>query len=196
MAVGVDWRGWDDPGVAEAELIGGPEKRGIFLAAYDPAWPGTFEGERRRIVVALGPLPHRLEHIGSTSVPGLAAKPIIDSQLSVPDVEDEDSYLPCLERVGYALRVRERGHRMVRSASLELHLHVCDVRSDWERRHLLLRDWLRRSPADRRLYEEAKRELAEREWPTMNDYAAAKSDVIGDIKGRAEVWAALTGWAC
>lgn len=179
-----------------AELIGGPEKREIFLASYDPAWPPAFERERRRLVAALGPLPHRLEHIGSTSVPGLAAKPIIDMQLSVADVEDEDSYLPCLERAGYALRVRERWHRMVRSARRDFQLHVCDAASDWERRHPLLRDWLRNSAQDRRRYEEAKRDLVVREWPTMNDYAAAKGDVIKDIMVRAEAWAARAPWVC
>ena len=178
----------------DVDLIGGPEKRQIILCTYDPAWAKDFEAERRKIEVALGLLPHRVEHVGSTSVAGLAAKPIIDLQLGVPNVEDEDAYLPHLEPAGYTLRVREHGHRMLRTASLKAHLHVCDAGSDWERRHLLFRDWLRRSPEDRRSYDLAKRELARRDWPTMNHYADAKSEVITAIFIRAEAWAAETGW--
>ncbi len=181
--------------VPDVDLIGGPEKRQIILLAYDPAWAKDFETERRTVVRALGLLPHRVEHVGSTSVPGLAAKPIIDIQLSVPNVEDEDAYVPHLEPAGYALRVREHGHRMLRTASLNCHLHVCDAGSDWERRHLLFRDWLRRSPEDRRSYDLAKRELARRDWPTMNHYADAKTEFISAIMTRAEAWAAEVGWS-
>jgi GrpB-like predicted nucleotidyltransferase (UPF0157 family) len=181
--------------VADVDLIGGPEKRQIILLAHDPAWAKEFETELRKVVGALGLLPHRVEPVGSTSVPGLAAKPIIDIQLSVPNVEDEDAYVPQLEPAGYKLRVREHGHRMLRTASLNCHLHVCDAGSDWEHRHLLFRDWLRRSPEDRRSYDLAKRDLARRDWPTMNHYADARSEVISAIMTRAEAWAAEGGWS-
>jgi GrpB-like predicted nucleotidyltransferase (UPF0157 family) len=85
--------------VPDVDLIGGSEKRQIILLAYDPAWAKDFQTERRKVVGALGLLPHRVEHVGSTSVPGLAARPIIDIQLSMPNVEDEDAYVPQLEPV-------------------------------------------------------------------------------------------------
>ncbi|WP_255502941.1 GrpB family protein [Mycolicibacterium sp. CH28] len=90
----------------------------------------------------------RVDHIGSTSVPGLAAKPIIDIGLGVVDVDREEDYLPDLIAAGYRLRVREPGHRMVRTPDLGVHVHVCTAGSDWERRQLLFRDWLRYDQSD------------------------------------------------
>jgi GrpB-like predicted nucleotidyltransferase (UPF0157 family) len=177
------------------ELIGGVEKRIIALVDYDGAWPRYFEVERSRIDHALANVPHRVVHVGSTAVIGLSAKPIVDLQLSVSDVEDEGSYLPPLESAGYVLRVRERGHRLLRTAALDVHVHVCSTGSDWERRHLLFRDWLRESAADRAKYAEVKLGLAREDWPSMNHYADAKSGVIQDITARAEKWAETTGWS-
>src|SRR6188472_1450231 len=97
----------------EAELIGGRERRPIVLVPYDPSWAARFERERRRIAAALGPCALRLDHIGSTAVVGLVAKPIVDIDISVADVEDEEAYVPALERAGYRLRVREPRHRML-----------------------------------------------------------------------------------
>ncbi len=181
----------------DLELIGGPEHRPIALAEPDPAWPARFETERRRILDALGERGLRVDHIGSTSIPGLAAKPIIDIQLSVADVDAEVGYLPALEHAGYRLRVRERTdrHRMLRTPALEVHLHVCDTGSDWERRHLLLRGWLRSDAADRAAYEALKRRLATQEWASMQDYADAKGDLIAEMTARAEGWASATGWS-
>jgi GrpB-like predicted nucleotidyltransferase (UPF0157 family) len=133
----------------QTELVGGQEKREIRVVAYDPAWPAAFERERRRIVDAVGPVARRVDHVGSTAVPGLVAKPIIDIDLSVPDADGEDAYLPALERAGYVLRVRQPGHRMVRTPDLGVQVHICTAGSEWERRHLLFRDWLRRDAADR-----------------------------------------------
>ena len=134
-------------------------------------------------------------HVGSTSIRGLAAKPIIDIELTVKDVEDEDDYLPALVAAGYQLRVREPGHRMFRTANLGVHVHCCTTGSDWERRHLLFRDWLRHDQADRAAYGELKNELAKRDWPDMNAYAKAKSALISEITGRAEKWAADSSWS-
>jgi GrpB-like predicted nucleotidyltransferase (UPF0157 family) len=172
----------------DAELIGGPEHREIVLVRYDPQWPATFEQHRARIVGTMADRAERVEHVGSTSVPGLLAKPIIDIQVSVARAEDESAYVPALEDAGYTLRVREPGHRMLRTQALDVHVHVCAVGSDWERRHLLFRDWLRRSDADRALYARMKTQLAKRSWPTMNDYADAKTRVIAEITKRAEEW--------
>jgi GrpB-like predicted nucleotidyltransferase (UPF0157 family) len=176
-------------------LIGGRQPRDIVIADHDDAWPRRFAVERERIAAALGPRALRIDHVGSTSVPGLAAKPIVDIDLSVADVEDETAYLPDLESTGYVLRVREPGHRMVRTPELDVHVHVCAVGSEWERKHLLFRDHLRRHPDDRALYEGVKRELATRTWEDMNDYADAKDDVVAAIMVRAETWAAATGWS-
>lgn len=176
------------------ELIGGVEKRDIRLVLYDPDWPVRFEQERERIAGALGSVARRIDHIGSTSVPGLTAKPIIDIDLSVPDVSDVSAYLDALLAAGYRLRVREPDHLMVRTPELDVHVHVCAVGSDWERRHLLFRDWLRTDATDRAAYAALKEELASRDWPDMNAYAAAKGALISEITVRAEEWAQSTGW--
>lgn len=178
----------------ETELIGGSEKRSIVVVDYDHAWPARYEMERERIEAAMGEVPHRTAHVGSTSVPGLCAKPIIDLQVAVPDPDDEGSYLGRLEGMGYVLRLREAAHRMLRTPELDAHIHVCALGGVWERRHLLFRDRLRCSDDDRRVYAQAKTDLAQREWPSMNDYADAKSNVIRDIMKRAEEWATITQW--
>lgn len=171
--------------VDDGVLIGGRERRDIVIVEADPAWPERFEVERTRIVEALGERALRLDHVGSTSVPGLAAKPVIDIDLSVADPDDEDSYVPALEAAGYVLRVREQGHRMLRTPALDVHVHVCAPDSDWETRHLVFRDWLRTHPDDRDLYAAVKRDLAGREWDDMNDYADAKTEIIAAIVARA-----------
>jgi GrpB-like predicted nucleotidyltransferase (UPF0157 family) len=185
----------ENASVDEVELIGGPEKRAIVIAPYSSTWPATFEEHRRRIDDALDALASRVDHIGSTAVRDLPAKPIIDIQISVPDVEQEPSYLEPLVAVGYELRVREPGHRMLRTPVLDVHVHVCEAGSDWERRHLLLRDWLRQSVDDRQAYAELKTRLQEQSWETMNHYADAKSALISEMAHRAEHWAASTGWS-
>ncbi len=178
----------------DGALIGGREKRSIVLRDWDASWSTRFEQERQRISSVLGGVARRVEHIGSTSVPGLIAKPIIDIQLSVDDVEEETSYVGPMEEAGYVLRVREPGHRMLRTPDLAVNIHVCASGSDWERQHLLFRDWLRRSPDDRARYAAVKLLLAGRDWQDINEYADAKSAVITEIKERAESWAAVAGW--
>jgi len=170
----------------QVELIGGTEKREIRLVPYDPAWAARFAAEKRRIEAALGPVAQRVDHVGSTAVPGLVAKPIVDIDLSVPDVETEDAYLPPLLAAGYVLRVREPGHRLVRTAARDVHVHICDAGSEWERRHLLFRDWLRRNADDREAYGRLKLDLARRDWPDMNAYADAKGPLIAEITARAQ----------
>jgi GrpB-like predicted nucleotidyltransferase (UPF0157 family) len=157
-------------------IIGEPQRGPITLVEWTPAWAERFEQERDRIRGALGARALGIEHIGSTAVPGLAAKPIVDILLIVPDVEDEAAYLPALEQAGYGLRVREQGHRMVRTPDLGVHLHVWA--DDEIERHLRFRDRLRASPEDRAAYERLKRELAPRDWAGMNDYADAKGPFI------------------
>jgi len=168
----------------ETGLIGGPEKREIVLAAYDPAWPAKFAHHAGIIAGALGGTALRIEHVGSTSVPGLAAKPIIDILLQVPDSADEAAYLPQLEEAGYVLRVREpdwNEHRMLRTPERDVHVHVYSAGCPEIERVLAFRDRLRINADDRERYERTKRELAAREWDEMDDYAAAKSEVVESI---------------
>jgi GrpB-like predicted nucleotidyltransferase (UPF0157 family) len=165
-------------------LIGGVEKREIVICDYDPRWPEIFEAHATLIRAALGKTALAIEHIGSTAVPGLAAKPIVDILLAVADSADESSYLPRMEAAGYVLRVREpdfHEHRMFRTPGLDVHVHVFSNGCSEIDRLLNFRDRLRASRHDRTLYEEAKRSLAARDWPDMNAYAAAKSDVVERI---------------
>ncbi|MCW2616309.1 MAG: uncharacterized protein JWN08_3303 [Frankiales bacterium] len=169
-------------------LIGGREPVTISVVAYDEGWPVRFEHLRGLVETALGDKALAVEHIGSTSVPGLAAKPIIDMLLMVADVEDEDAYVPSLVDAGLVLRVREPRHRMLRTPHKHVHLHVYEPADQAVADYLDLRDWLRESAADRALYAATKRDLAQRTWVDMNDYADAKTDVVLDILGRAREW--------
>ena len=169
-------------------LIGALESPVIEVVDYDPDWARRFTCEVARIAAALGDQQRLIEHIGSTAVPGLAAKPIIDILLVVDDAADEESYLPALEAAGYVLRVREPAffeHRMLRTPEKDVHVHVFSPDSPEIERYLMLRERLRRDEADRELYGRTKRELAMRDWPTMQHYAEAKSEVIEAILARA-----------
>jgi GrpB-like predicted nucleotidyltransferase (UPF0157 family) len=180
----------------EAELqagrLGKVEVHGktIELVDYDPAWPGLFEREAEKIRAALGERVLGLEHAGSTSVPGLAAKPIIDIVLTVADSADEGAYVPPLEAAGYELRIRERDwyeHRALKGTDPKVNLHVFSDGCPEIERMTTFRDRLRTNPADRDLYERTKRDLARRTWTYTQDYADAKSDVVEDIIARAEL---------
>ena len=165
-----------------------PHDAPIHLADYDPGWPALFEREAARIRDALGDTVVRLEHTGSTSVPGLAAKPIIDITLIVPDSSDEAAYVPQLEAEGYTLRIREpdwHQHRLLKGPDTEVNLHVFSVGSLELERMVGFRDWLRAHPEDRDLYERTKRELAARRWKYAQHYANAKSEVVAEIMTRA-----------
>jgi GrpB-like predicted nucleotidyltransferase (UPF0157 family) len=166
-------------------LIGGRERRQIVIADYDDGWPKRFTSERHRIEQALGHHALRVEHIGSTAVPGLAAKPIIDVLVTVKNPDDDEQLISALTAAGYQLRVREPGHRMFRPPELDVHVHIWADTDPEVERYLALRDRLRVSASDRELYAGRKRELARRQWTDMNDYADAKSPVIADILARA-----------
>ena len=167
------------------ELVGGIEKRYLVMAEYDPQWPEMYAEQERRVRAALGPAALQIEHIGSTSVPGLAAKPIIDVLVTVEDITAEEDYLDQLLDVGYELRVREPAHRMVRTPARDVHVHVLEVGDQAADDYLLFRDRLRADPEDRGLYERTKRALIEQDWADMNAYAEAKTGVIAAIKERA-----------
>lgn len=165
----------------------------VVVDDYDPRWPSWFAEEAARIRAALGVIAMRVEHVGSTSVPGLAAKPIIDVVLAVPDSAQEDMYVPALVAAGYDLQIREpefhehrcfytrrdRGH--ARDVNLHTYTEGC-VEIDT---YTVFRDWLRTHEDDRLLYQAKKRELAARDWKYVQHYADAKTGVITDIKARA-----------
>jgi GrpB-like predicted nucleotidyltransferase (UPF0157 family) len=167
-------------------LIGGREKRVIEIVDYDLAWPSRFQQELERIRRALGTSARLIEHIGSTAVPGLAAKPIIDVLVAVGDPDDESTLVAAMESAGYELRVREPGHRMFRTPARDVHVHVWAYTDPEVGRHLAFRNRLRESSEDRSAYEQLKRDLATRDWEDMNEYADAKGELIAAIVARAE----------
>ena len=167
------------------ELVGGVEKRDLVIADPDLAWPGIFAEHEHRIRAALGATAVAIEHIGSTSVPGLAAKPIVDVLVTVDDVTAEQDHLDLLLAAGYRLRVREPGHRLVRTPARDVHVHILETGDPAASDHLVFRDHLRRDGADRGLYERTKRELVRADWADMNAYAEAKTPVVDQIMERA-----------
>jgi GrpB-like predicted nucleotidyltransferase (UPF0157 family) len=165
-----------------------PHNESIVLAEYDSSWPAMFEREAQRIQHALGDGIVQLEHVGSTSVPELAAKPCIDILLVVQDSSDEPSYVPALESAGYVLRIREPGwyeHRLLKGPDTAVNLHVFSSGCVEIDRMVRFRDWLRTHVEDRALYERTKRDLASRTWKYTQNYADAKTEVVGQILARA-----------
>jgi GrpB-like predicted nucleotidyltransferase (UPF0157 family) len=170
--------------VGDATPSSGP----VVLVDYDPGWPRLFAREAERIRAALGELALQIEHAGSTSVPGLAAKPVIDIVLVVHDSSDEPAYVPPLEAAGYALRIREPGwfeHRLLKGPDTNVNVHVFSAGCPEVERMLAFRDHLRRSDEDRELYERTKRELAQKDWDFVQHYADAKTEVVESILVRA-----------
>lgn len=160
----------------------------IELAEYDPEWPRLYAREEARIRAALGPQALRIEHVGSTSVPGLAAKPLIDIVLVVADTRDEAAYVPPLEAAGYVLRIREPDwfeHRLFKGPDTNVNVHAFSDGCEEVERMVAFRDWLRAHDEDRDLYLAVKRELAAREWKYVQNYADAKSTVVRGILARA-----------
>ena len=181
--------GMSDEEIRAATVGEAPSQwRPVVLAEYDPAWPQLFDREAERLRGALGAAVLQLEHTGSTSVPGLAAKPVIDIVLVVQDSSDEDAYLPRLEAAGYELRIREPDldeHRMFTGPDTKVHVHVFSRGCTEIEQMVRFRDRLRANDSDRELYERTKRELAAREWKFVQNYADAKTEVIEEILARA-----------
>jgi GrpB-like predicted nucleotidyltransferase (UPF0157 family) len=168
-----------------------------MVVGYDPGWPAAFERLRATLVDRLGSTARRIDHVGSTAVPGLAAKPIIDVQVSVPDVDDEPAFRAAIEALGWPLRAREPGHRYFRPPPGQpraAHIHVCSAGSHWERVHLLFRDYLRAHPPRATAYGALKRELAERLRDRRLEYTDAKGRSVERTLALAEAWAQATGW--
>ncbi|HEX9989743.1 MAG TPA: GrpB family protein [Chloroflexia bacterium] len=161
----------------------------IQLEEYNSEWPRLFEREANRIRAVLGDQVLQIEHVGSTSVPGLAAKPLIDILLVVPDSTDEASYVPAMEAAGYILRVREPDwfeHRLFKGPDTNVNVHTFSAGCSESDRMLLFRDWLRSHPADREWYERTKRDLAMQDWKYVQNYADAKTEVVEAIIAKAK----------
>ena len=164
--------------------------RSVEIHEYDPEWPRLYAREEERIRSVLGDRVVRLEHAGSTSVPGLPAKPIVDIVLEVPDSSDESSYVPDLEAAGYRVVIREPEwyeHRVFKGPDTNVNLHTFTAGCEEVDTMLLFRDHLRESADDRELYARTKRELAAYPWKYVQQYADAKTAVVEEIKERAGV---------
>jgi GrpB-like predicted nucleotidyltransferase (UPF0157 family) len=183
------------------EFISGsdrPEPEPIELVPYDAGWASQFEHWKKRLVAALPTAPRRIEHVGSTSIPGLAAKPVVDIQVSVDDPEDEAKYVPAIESLGVQLRNRDSEHRFFRpyaGRTRDIHIHVCLVGSLWERRHIVFRDYLRANATARHAYLQAKEAEAARWRDDRIAYTEAKSETIQSLTRAAEEWARDSGWS-
>ncbi len=165
-----------------------PHNAPIQLIDYRPEWPALFIREAARVRATLGARVLMLEHVGSTSVPGLAAKPIIDMILAVADSANEAEYVPAMESAGYVLHIREpewHQHRLFKGPDTDINLHVYTFGCPEMDTMLMFRDWLRTNDADRELYERTKRDLAKQTWKHVQNYADAKTSVVAEIVARA-----------
>jgi putative glutamine amidotransferase len=179
------WRGTRArPGVR------GGRSREYRLVDYDPAWPAMFEEEAAAIRAALGDVAVRIEHVGSTAVPGVAAKPIIDIQVSVDSMTPRDRFVEPLVALGYGfvpdpIEVEHAYFKKDLNGTRTYQIHVCPTDSEWERRHLAFRDHLRASPDDATRYAELKRRLAAEHPSDIMTYIDGKTAFIREIEERA-----------
>ncbi len=183
------WRPFQQPTdeeIAAARVVPvGPEP--VEVVSPDPAWPAEFGRVEARIRQALGERALAVEHMGSTSVPGLWAKPVIDVDLTVADSADEQSYVPDMEAAGFVLRGREPGwdeHRMLRGADPTSNVHVWSPGGREPQRTRMFRDWLRTHADDRAAYGDLKRRLAEQGFTDVMHYNNAKAALVYDIYER------------
>jgi GrpB-like predicted nucleotidyltransferase (UPF0157 family) len=166
-----------------------PHNAHITLVEYRPEWPSLFEKEADRVLHVLRDQALRVEHVGSTSVPGLCAKPIIDMLLVVADSADESSYVPALETAGYILRIREPEwfeHRLFKGPDIDINLHVFSAGVSEIEKMIGFRDWLCANEPDRDKYAEVKRSLAKSTWRHIQHYADAKTAIVEEIIERAK----------
>jgi len=166
--------------------------RAFEVEPYDPGWSSRFETESARIEAALGDRVVRVEHVGSTAVPGLGAKPVVDIQVSVRSMVPRAAYVEPLAQLGYrwALDPWTDEHEFFsrdEDGRRAFHIHVCGEGSEWEQRHIAFRDWLRNHPDDAAAYERLKRDLAERHPRDTYTYAAEKTAFIREVEARIAV---------
>lgn len=168
--------------------IATPHNPPVTLVAYDPSWPRQYAAEAAKIRAALGEAARVLEHVGSTSISGMSAKPVLDILLAVPQSADEDAYVPALTAQGFRLHLREPDwgqHRLLKGEAPAVNLHVFSPGSREITRMLAFRDRCRAEPAEFDLYLSTKRELAARTWRHVQHYANAKSEIVEAIIARA-----------
>ena len=169
----------------------------ITLVAYDPTWPRRFQDWRQKLTEALPTRPRRIDHVGSTAVPGLVSKDTVDIQVSVDDIRDEGGYVPAIESLGVQLRSRDDLHRYFRPFAgrrREVHVHVCDAGGELERRHLLFVAYLLQNPTATQRYASEKLAALAHWADDRAAYTEAKDAVIREIEARAEEWSRVTGW--
>lgn len=177
-----------DPAGGRVEWLSPPAPGStIVVVPYDPSWPAAYERVATVIRSALGD--RELQHVGSTSVPGLHAKPVIDIDLVVDDPRDEETYIPALVAAGFRLKLREPGwheHRLLTYADPLTNLHVFGPDCPEVVRHRMFREWLLTHPDDLALYQQAKVDAAANTaaHETGMDYNARKEPVIVEIYDR------------
>ena len=179
------------------EFLGEPIEDSVVLCEYDPAWPRRFEELERQLRSVLGSVALHIDHIGSTAAPGLPAKPVIDVQVSVANLENEGTYRPAIESLGWPLRMRSRERRFFRPPKGKpraVHVHVVENGTEEERRNLLFIAYLRTHPKERGAYADLKRDLASRFEHCRADYLRGKADLIAEILHLAEQWAEQNDW--
>lgn len=187
-----------DPGFQLGPNSERAEVEPVELVTYDPTWPAQFEAWKKKILVVLPKPARRIEHVGSTAVPGLRAKAVIDIQMSVDDFTDWLAYRPALESLGLQLRSRDSHHSYFRPCTgqrREIHVHVCNTGGAWERRHILFRDYLRSNTRARATYLRTKENAAARWGDDRLAYTEAKSDSIARLMNEADEWAKATKWS-
>jgi GrpB-like predicted nucleotidyltransferase (UPF0157 family) len=181
---------WDARDAADIWVDAPPQPEVVEIVDYDPAWPAVFDAVAGRIRQALGGRVLALGHVGSTAVPGLAAKPVIDVDLTVADSSDEGSYVADLQRIGFELTIREPGwheHRLFKGDRPRVNLHVFSPECPETVRHLMFREWLRTHPEDADRYVDAKRvaaTAATTAGESVMDYNLRKEAVIREIYAR------------
>lgn len=181
------------PALPGSGRLGDPHE----ISEYDHAWPDTFARWRFRLAAALGSAATRIDHVGSTAVPGLAAKPVIDVMISVPDTGEEPAYLPACLSAGLILRVREQGHLLLwppPASPREVHVHICTAGGEWGRHQLLFRDYLTANPACRDQYSALKRNLIARWHDDRQAYTEDKTAFVLDTLEHARAWATDRDW--
>jgi putative glutamine amidotransferase len=176
---------------SKAEHHGQGRSRAYEIVAPDPAWVARFEEEAARLASALGDQIVRIDHVGSTSVPGLIAKPTIDIQVSLRSLEPRAAYVPALRALGYRTLLDPTAHdheyaSREAEGGRSYHVHLCTAGGGWERRHLAFRDWLREHPEDAAAYGTLKRALAAEHPNDVHTYTDAKSDFIRGIEAKSE----------
>ncbi|TET46545.1 GrpB family protein [candidate division TA06 bacterium] len=169
----------------------------VAIVDYDPAWPEQFRLEKEKLLAAIGSYVAEIQHIGSTAVPGLAGKPVIDVMVGVHPLSEADAVcIDAIIQLGYEYVSAfekdtpfRRYFRKNNSNGVRTHqIHLVEIGSEWWLRHLAFRDYLRSHAEAREAYERVKRELASKEWEDVNDYAEAKTEFIRAIEEKAMTW--------